>query len=150
MYSCLRGVSGWIIPLACGPGSPELSKSYMDMACKKKWGEKKIGHHAKPNRASATAPLCTWAEMCRTGTGAGSSAGADTGSKTQQCTAVTRDPRASISRHEVITQTRMKHCSPYWFLRYRRAEPRNLRQHGPRTPRGFHPLNQYCSGRHRI
>ena len=24
----------WFTPLACGPGSPELSKSYMDMACK--------------------------------------------------------------------------------------------------------------------
>ena len=30
--SCLRGVSGWFTPLACGPGSPELSKSYMHMA----------------------------------------------------------------------------------------------------------------------
>ena len=40
MYSCLRGVSGWFIPLACGPGSPELSKSYIDMAGKKKWGKK--------------------------------------------------------------------------------------------------------------
>ena len=32
--SCLRGVSRWFTPLACGPGSPELSKSYMDMASK--------------------------------------------------------------------------------------------------------------------
>ena len=28
------GVSRWFTPLACGPGSPELSKSYMDMASK--------------------------------------------------------------------------------------------------------------------
>ena len=34
MCSCLRGVSRWFTPLACGPGSPELSKSYMDMASK--------------------------------------------------------------------------------------------------------------------
>ena len=27
-----EGVSRWFTPLACGPGSPELSKSYMDMA----------------------------------------------------------------------------------------------------------------------
>ena len=32
-----------------------------------------IGHHAKPKRASATAPLRTGADMCRTGVGAGSS-----------------------------------------------------------------------------
>ena len=29
-----EGVSRWFTPLACGPGSPELSKSYMDMASK--------------------------------------------------------------------------------------------------------------------
>ena len=34
MCSCLRGVSRWFTPLACGPGHPELSKSYMDMASK--------------------------------------------------------------------------------------------------------------------
>ena len=32
--SCLRGVSRWFTPLGCGPGHPELSKSYMDMASK--------------------------------------------------------------------------------------------------------------------
>ena len=30
--SCLRGVSRWFTPSACGPGHPELSKSCMDMA----------------------------------------------------------------------------------------------------------------------
>ena len=34
MCSCLRGVSRWFTPLACGPGSQELTKSYMDMASK--------------------------------------------------------------------------------------------------------------------
>ena len=34
MCSCLRGVSRWFTPLDCGPGYPELSKSYMDMASK--------------------------------------------------------------------------------------------------------------------
>ena len=34
MCSCLRGVSRWFTPLACGPGYLELSKSYMDMASK--------------------------------------------------------------------------------------------------------------------
>ena len=34
MCSCLRGVSRWFTPLACGPGYPELSKSYMGMASK--------------------------------------------------------------------------------------------------------------------
>ena len=34
MCSCLRGVSRWFTPLACGPGSPESSKSHMDMASK--------------------------------------------------------------------------------------------------------------------
>ena len=35
--SCVQlsgGVSRWFTPLACGPGHPELSKSYMDMASK--------------------------------------------------------------------------------------------------------------------
>ena len=33
--SCVQlceGVSRWFTPSACGPGHPELSKSYMDMA----------------------------------------------------------------------------------------------------------------------
>ena len=34
MCSCLRGVSRLFTPLACGPGSLELSKSYIDMASK--------------------------------------------------------------------------------------------------------------------
>ena len=34
MCNCLRGVSRWFTPLACGPGSPELSKSNLDMASK--------------------------------------------------------------------------------------------------------------------
>ena len=29
-----EGVSRWFTSVACGPGSPELSKSYMDMANK--------------------------------------------------------------------------------------------------------------------
>ena len=29
-----RGVSRWFTPSACGPGHPQLSKSYMDMASK--------------------------------------------------------------------------------------------------------------------
>ena len=35
--SCVQlseGASRWCTPLACGPGHPELSKSYMDMASK--------------------------------------------------------------------------------------------------------------------
>ena len=32
MCSRLRGVSRWFAPLACGPGSPELSKAYLNMA----------------------------------------------------------------------------------------------------------------------
>ena len=30
----LWGVSRWFTPLACGPGSPGLTKSYMEMASK--------------------------------------------------------------------------------------------------------------------
>ena len=41
--------------------------------------KQKKGYHARPRRASATAPLRTGADMCRTGVGAGSSAGADKG-----------------------------------------------------------------------
>ena len=39
--------------------------------------KRKIGRHARPRQASATAPLRTGADMCRTGAGARSSAGAD-------------------------------------------------------------------------
>ena len=45
-------------------------------------------HHAKPKRASATAPLCTEVDMCKTGVGAGSSAGAD------------KEPNRRQSNHE--------------------------------------------------
>ena len=34
MCSCLRGFPGDVPPLACGSGSPELSKSFIDMASK--------------------------------------------------------------------------------------------------------------------
>ena len=37
---------------------------------------KKVGHHARPRRASATAPLHTGADTCKTGSGAGKRAGA--------------------------------------------------------------------------
>lgn len=39
---------------------------------------KHAGHHARPSRASATAPLYVEADMCKTGTGGGSCAGAET------------------------------------------------------------------------
>ena len=42
----------------------------------KKNKKQKIGHRAKPKRTSATAPLRTGADMCKTGVGAGSSVGA--------------------------------------------------------------------------
>jgi len=47
-------------------------------------------HHAKPKRASATAPLGTGADpdLCRTGVGAGSSAGAE------------KEPDSRQSNHE--------------------------------------------------
>ena len=38
--------------------------------------KKQIGHHARPRRASATAPLRTGADTCKTGSGAGKHAGA--------------------------------------------------------------------------
>ena len=38
--------------------------------------KKQIGHHARPRRASATAPLRTGADTCRTGSGAGKRCGA--------------------------------------------------------------------------
>ena len=51
---------------------------------KKKTKEEKIGHHAKPKRASATAALRTGADMCRTGVDTGSSSGADKGPDRRQ------------------------------------------------------------------
>ena len=38
--------------------------------------KKQIGHHATPRRASATAPLRTGADTCKTGSGAGKRSGA--------------------------------------------------------------------------
>ena len=38
--------------------------------------QKQIGHHARLRRASATAPLRTGADMCKTGSAAGKCAGA--------------------------------------------------------------------------
>ena len=38
--------------------------------------KKQIGHHARPRRASATAPLRTGADICKTGSAAGKCAGA--------------------------------------------------------------------------
>ena len=38
--------------------------------------KKQIGHHARPRRASATAPLRAAADMCKTGSGAGKRSGA--------------------------------------------------------------------------
>ena len=53
-----------------------------------KKSNEKIGHHARAKRASPTAPLRTGAGMCKTGVGAGSSAGAD------------KEPNRRQSNHE--------------------------------------------------
>ena len=60
--------------------------------------EKKFGHHAKPKRASATAPLRTGADMCRTGVGTGSSAGADKGPDRRQSNHEWTDDQAGRRR----------------------------------------------------
>ena len=48
----------------------------MRCACVNGKKKKKIGHHARPRRPSATAPLRTGADTCKTGSGAGKRAGA--------------------------------------------------------------------------
>ena len=68
-----EGGSRRFTPLACGPGSPELSKSYMGMARKNIYIKNKkikniyiyiqIGHHARPRRPLATAPLFTFTQL---------------------------------------------------------------------------------------
>ena len=50
----------------------DKSISFSDNVNKTK---KQIGHHARPRRASATAPLRTGTDMCKTGSGAGKRAG---------------------------------------------------------------------------
>ena len=59
---------------------------------------KRIGHHARPRRASATAPLRTGADRCRTGVGAGSSAGADKGPDRRQSNHEWTDDQAGRRR----------------------------------------------------
>ena len=59
---------------------------------------KRIGHHARPRRASATAPLRTGADMCKTGAGAGSSAGADTEPNRRQGNHKRTDDQAGMRR----------------------------------------------------
>ena len=58
--------------VTAGPSQPQRTHRGSRYSCKTK-----IGHRAKPKRASATSPLRTGADMCKTGVGAGSSAGAD-------------------------------------------------------------------------
>ena len=60
--------------------------------------KKNIGHHTKSKRASATAPLRTGANMCRTGVGAGSSAGADKGPDRRQSNHERTDDQAGRRR----------------------------------------------------
>ena len=67
------------------------------MFIKKKQKNKK-GHHAKPKRASATSPLRTWADMCRTGVGAGSRARADKGPDRRQSNHESTDDQAGRRR----------------------------------------------------
>ena len=57
-----------------------------------------IGHHAKPKRASATAPRRTGADVCRTGVGAESSAGADGGPDRRQSNHKWMDDQAGRRR----------------------------------------------------
>ena len=59
---------------------------------------KKNGHHARPRRASATAPLRTGADMCRIGVGAGSSAGAGKGPDRRQSNHEGTDDQAGRRR----------------------------------------------------
>ena len=65
---------------------------------KSKIKNKKMGHHAKPKRASATAPLRTGADMCSTGVGAGSRAGADKGPDRRQSNHEWTDDQAGRRR----------------------------------------------------
>ena len=65
---------------------------------------KKIGHHARPRRASASAPLRTGADMCKTGSGPGKGAGAKSNTGRRRSNhARTED---QVGRESVPTQTR--------------------------------------------
>ena len=72
--------------------------SFQQQHVKKKIFFLKNGHHARPRRASATAPLRTGADMCRTGVGAGSSAGADKGPDCRQSNHERTDDQAGRRR----------------------------------------------------
>ena len=49
---------------------------YVHINRKEKEIEEQGGHHARPRRASATAPLRTGADTCKTGSGSGKRSGA--------------------------------------------------------------------------
>ena len=78
------------------PAHPNLHLKHLH-GCKRVT-KKKIGHHAKPKQAPATAPLRTGADMCRTGVGAGSSAGADEGPDRRQSNHEWTDDQAGRRR----------------------------------------------------
>ena len=66
MCSCLRGISRWFTPLACGPGAPELSKSHMHMASSYKrvkgrshTVEKRISMHLHKSHTTSQPSRCS-------------------------------------------------------------------------------------------
>ena len=58
------------------PYQPHACMIVRSAPCTLKIKNKQIGHHARPRRASATAPLRTGADICKTGSAAGRCAGA--------------------------------------------------------------------------
>ena len=91
---------------------------------KKKTKEEKIGHHAKPKRASATAALRTGADMCRTGVGAGSSAGADKEPDRRQLRRATTNGRTTKQEGwPTSTQTEAASCAPQTTHQARTPRP---------------------------
>ena len=73
-----------------------LAENATTVGAKKKL--KKIRHHVRPRRASATAPLRTGADMCRTGVDTGSSSGADKGPDRRQSNHERTDDQAGRRR----------------------------------------------------
>ena len=71
-----------------------------------------IGHHARPRRASATAPLRTGADMCKTGSGAGSGAEATTEQDRRRSNTSGRRTEQEGEWVPTLTRTRAGGCTP--------------------------------------
>ena len=128
IYACFRPEQGWSSSQVNGTG--------------KKNHKKGIRYHARPMRASATAPLRTGADLCKTGSGAGKCAGAESEPVRRRGNHEWTDDQAGRRRHATRKRTEAFGCTPQTT-----HQARKLRQEPDSATSCARGVSSQCSSR---